>query len=464
MPTGSGKTIVAAEIVRACDLPTLWLVHRRELVLQAAAALRPCGIIMAGERTNPAAQIQVASVQTLANRTPPPADLIVIDEAHHTAADTYSSILGHYNGAAWLGLTATPFRLDNAGLGDFFGRIIVGAYPDELCADGTLIEPRVYAPPGPDLRGIRTVAGDYASGESAERMGRIVGDAVSHYQRHAAGRRAVAFCVNINHSMQTVAAFQAAGIAAEHLDAGTPLDDRKSMLARLASGETLILSQCHILTEGWDLPALEVAIVLRPTQSLNLHLQMLGRIMRAAPGKLGALVLDHAGNHDRHGPVTQRLEYSLDDEVKPASDGGLIPTRRCMKCYLISPAYFTECPGCGTVFPLPEAPKAEAGELAPWTPRPELPFPERAAAWLMLEERRNAYCYKPGWSAIQYKQRFGSWPVVASGRLVNPRGATMDDKRAVHHDLDLTRMAKGFAPGWTAHRYRAIFGVWPRGI
>jgi superfamily II DNA or RNA helicase len=459
-PTGSGKTLMAAEFVQRCDTPTLWIAHRRELIHQAAASLRSlgldCGLILAGE-TPRDAQVQVASVQTLIRRTPPEAGLVIVDEAHHARAETYSGILSHYADQAIVGLTATPFRLDGRGLGEIFGALVVAAYPDELIRDGYLVPLQTYSHPAPDLRGVRIRGGDYEPGALAERMGKIVGDVVATYQKHAAGKRGIVFAVNIAHSKQQQSAFSAAGISAEHLDGGTSRFDRDAILARLRTGETQIVSQCYVLTEGWDLPALEVAIIVRPTASLCLHLQMLGRVMRACEGKTQALVFDHAGNYLRHGPADQRLTYTLDGDTTVQRTS--VPSdRRCPDCYLICPRGLSECPSCGHAFAT-ETPVHAPGELVPVT---EVPFADMAAAWDAIEEQRAAYGFRDGWSFFRFRERFGRVPVVVEGKLIDPRRAGMDTKRARHQVLLAVARTRGFAPGWAAHRYREEFGVWPR--
>jgi superfamily II DNA or RNA helicase len=324
-PTGSGKTTMATEIVERLGVPTLWLAHRKELIDQAAERLEAhgltTGIVMSGYETVPEAQVQVASIQTLVRRDKPPAGLIVIDECHHAAADSYQNVLAEYPDAHIVGLTATPFRLDGRGLGDLFGELVVAAWPDELCTDGVLHKPRIWASKAPDLRGVRVVAGDYNLGALAQRSNtaELNADIVETWRKRAAGRRTVAFAVDIAHSMAITKAFQDVGVPAEHLDGGTSRDNRDAILERLRQGKTQVVSNCMVLTEGWDLPALACAILARPTASLNLHLQMIGRVMRACEGKDGAIVLDHAGNHHVHGLVTRRLNYTLSDE-KVGSD------------------------------------------------------------------------------------------------------------------------------------------------
>jgi len=468
-PTGSGKTTMATEIVERLGRPTLWLAHRKELIDQAAERLAAhglrSGIVMAGFRSDPDARVQVASVQTLVRRNRPPAGLVVVDECHHAAAETYQKILSDYTDAALIGLTATPFRLDGRGLGDLFGELVVAAWPDELCAAGVLHKPRVWASKAPDLRGVRVVAGDYSLGALAERTNtaELNADIVETWQKRAAGRRTVAFAVDIAHSEAITEAFRQAGVPAEHLDGATPRAERDAILARLAHGETLVVSNCMVLTEGWDLPALECAIIARPTASLNLHLQMIGRVMRACHGKEGALVLDHAGNHHVHGLVTRRLDYTLSDERVGFSEP--LGLRRCRECGLLFETDEPCCPECGWA---PEASGAGQrhrpaihgeGELAEFD---DSAFEYRRQVWVQIEAQRQAAGYKPGWSYYRFFDRFGVAPIVADGELVNPQDATPEEKAEVYRELLRIAAQKGYKRGWAAYRFREAFGHWPR--
>ena len=469
-PTGSGKTICAVTLVEELGLPTLWLAHRKELIDQAAAHLEGLGLwpgrIMAGYAPAPLAKVQVASVQTLIRREMPLAKLIVVDECHHATANSYGRILDNYPDAHLLGLTATPFRLDGRGLGDVFGEIVVAAYTDELCESGVLHDPRVYAGRSPDLRRVKIRMGDYAVGELSRRTNTDEqnADIVKTWLEKSPGRRTVAFAVDVAHSQAIAAAFRAAGVPAEHIDGSIPKDAREAILERLRDGRTQVVSNCMVLTEGWDLPSLETAIIARPTASLNLHLQMIGRIMRACPDKDGAVVLDHAGNHHVHGRVTRRIEYTLDSD-KRVGESDPLRLRRCKACQLLFDPSEPCCPECGWT-PEPATPRDRVpihgtGRLEEFD---DADFAYRAEFWRLIEGQRMAAGYKPGWSAYRFKERFGDWPVVADGELVDPANATLEEKRAVYHGFVCQAAIKGFKPGWAAYRYRDIFGCWPRGF
>jgi len=220
-----------------------------------------------------------------------------------------------------------------------------------------------------------------------------------------------------------------------------------------------------VLTEGWDLPALECAVIARPTASLNLHLQMIGRVMRACDGKDGAIVLDHAGNHHVHGLVTRRLNYTLSNEKVGFSEP--LGLRRCGNCGLLFETSEPCCPECGW---LPEASGAGqrkrpaihgSGELAEFD---DTSFEYRRQMWVQIEAQRMAGGYRPGWSFYRFKDRFGVEPVVADGDLIDPDTATYSQKRAYFKNLTSVAAAKGFKPGWACYRFRDVFGQWPMGF
>lgn len=468
-PTGAGKTIMATELVERLGARTLWLAHRKELIDQASRRLEAhglaTGIIKCGYAATPDAPVQVASVQTLIRREMPPAALIVVDECHHARADSYAKVLDAYPEACVVGLTATPFRLDGRGLGDVFGELVVAAWAADLCDAGHLHRPKVWASKSPDLRGVKTTAGDYNVGQLAERSNtrELQADIIETWSRRAAGKRTVAFAVNVAHSESIAEAFRKAGIPAEHLDGSTPEDNRDAILERLRTGETHIVCNCMVLTEGWDLPALECAIIARPTASLNLHLQMIGRVMRATDGKDGAIVLDHAGNHHVHGLVTRRLNYTLTDEKVGSSEP--LGLRRCQACGLFFEIRIEACPDCGwKVSPSASRNRGIVQVPGELTEFDDSSFEYRRQVWISIEAERQASGYKPGWSYYRFKDRFDVDPVVVDGELIDPYRATAYDKRRVYEDFVRTARRKGFKLGWASYRYRDIFGCWPRGF
>jgi superfamily II DNA or RNA helicase len=333
----------------------LILVHRRELLRQASDKLRWAGLdhglIAAGIEPSEA-PVQVASVQTIARRLSGidwQPDLIIIDEAHHATAGQWERTLQHWPAAYRLGVTATPCRLDGRGLRSAFDHLVLGPSVAELIDTGYLSHSRIYAPPVvADLSGIRTRAGDYANDQAAAAMDRptVTGDAIAHYQRLAAGQQAIAFCCNVAHAESVCAAFQAAGIAARLLLGNT--GDRDQVVADFGAGLVQILVTVDVVSEGFDVPAASVAILLRPTKSLGLYLQQVGRVLRPAPGKQAALILDHVGNVTRHGFPDDHRDWTLDDGIKRVRTTSVQPpsVRTCPECYAAFKPQ-PQCPVCG---------------------------------------------------------------------------------------------------------------------
>ena len=365
-PTGSGKTVLFAEIVRAAAARTsrIWVVvHRQELLHQCSRALDelqvPHGIIAPGRYGGPETVV-VASVQTLVRRIRAAkigsADLIVLDEAHHATAGTWRAIIDARPSARLLGVTATPLRLDGKGLGQqaggVFDSLVVGPSVEALTASGHLSPFTVYAPPSAvDLSGVHRRMGDYAKGELASAMDkpRITGDAVAHYERLCPDEPALAFCVSIKHAEHVAERFRDAGWKAESIDGTLPDSMRRQRIADLGAGRLHVLTSCEIVSEGTDIPIVSAAILLRPTQSLGLYLQQVGRVLRPAPGKGRALILDHVGNCARHGFPDDVRAWSLDgaQNGKPAEPVESIRTcGSCFAAFRPAPA----CPSCGVEY------------------------------------------------------------------------------------------------------------------
>lgn len=356
LPTGGGKTIIFSAIAQSAAAKgnrVLILVHRRELIHQASSKLQwiglQHGIIAAGVPATDA-PVQIASVQTLARRLARmdwQPGLIIIDEAHHATAGQWARILDHWPDAYRLGVTATPCRLSGEGLRSAFDAMVLGPSVADLINAGFLSPARIYAPPVvADLNGIRTRAGDYANDQAAAAMDRptVTGDAIAHYQRLAAGQQAIAFCCNVKHAVSVCDAFKTAGIAAELLLGDT--QNREQVVADFAAHRTRVLVTVDVVSEGFDVPAASCAILLRPTQSLGLYLQQVGRVLRPAPGKEAAIIIDHVGNVLRHGFPDDPRDWSLDDRMRRSKGTPAPSVRTCEQCFA---AFKPQpiCPICG---------------------------------------------------------------------------------------------------------------------
>ena len=231
-----------------------------------------------------------------------------------------------------LGVTATPERLDGRGLGEAFDTMVVGPSVRELIEGGYLAPFKYLAPPTRiDLSRVRTTAGDRRVNELADAMDQsiITGDCIEHYRAHTSdgGRTAIAFCVTVSHAEHVAAAFRAAGITAASIDGRMDRQRRDTLLDGLRRGELKILSSCELISEGFDAPSVGGAILLRPTQSLGLYVQQVGRCLRVKPDGSPAIILDHVGNVRRHGLPDAERRWSLD--ARPGRERGA-PDPRAM--------------------------------------------------------------------------------------------------------------------------------------
>ncbi len=361
LPTGGGKTVSGSHMIGGSSRKgkvCWWLCHRRELLGQTsktfAAMGIPHGIIAGGQSSDPAKMVQIGSIQTVARRLDAlhPPDVIIFDECHHLGAAQWQQVFDAFPRAKIVGLSATPWRLDGKGLGRWFGTMVNGPTVAELMEAGALSRYRLFAPSQIDTSQVKIQAGDFKRDQLAGIMDKpsITGDAVQHYRRLAAGKRAVAFAVNIEHSQHIVAQFAAAGVAAEHVDGGMDSGSRDAAIARFVRGETLVLSNCELFGEGFDVPAIEAVILLRPTKSLSLYLQQVGRALRPAPGKAEAIILDHAGNSLVHGLPDDDREWSLEDRQKrKAGEKATVAIKSCPECFRVHRPAPT-CPACGHAY------------------------------------------------------------------------------------------------------------------
>ena len=372
LSTGGGKSYTAGSMIRmAADKGRrcLVLAHRIELVAQLSGTLRQLGVdhglLLRGCNITPH-PVQVGMIQTVANRIGRimPPDFITVDECHHSVSASYLKILSAFPNAHILGLTATPQRLDGRGLGEVFQAMVRGPSMSDLIAGGSLSPYRVFCPAAPiSVSGIKTRAGDYAQDQLADAADRptITGDAIEHYRRYADGQKFIAFCVSVAHAQHVAEAFSAAGIAGVAVYGDMDPPARVSAMERFRSGAIRGLVSCNLISEGVDVPDATAAILLRPTQSLTLYLQAVGRVLRPSPGKV-AVILDHAGNAFRHGLPDQDREWSLDAKKrrKKRDEEPELPIRHCQECFSVYNAALAACPYCGAV---PEVRRAGPTEV-----------------------------------------------------------------------------------------------------
>ena len=325
MPTGTGKTVLFSEIVSLGfnkGKKILIVVHRKELVDQITKKLESLevqlGLIIAGKKADYSKIIQVASIQTLSRREHPEANLIIIDECHHSKAETYKKLWEIYPQAKFLGVTATPVRLSGEGFDELFDELIESPSVSYFIQHKFLVPLRQLVGAVPDLSGVKKRQGDYMTSMLSNVMldADLMVNLVESYKKHALGKSTIVFAVDIEHSKSIVERFKEVDISAEHIDSNTPKELRASILEQFKAKKINVISNVEIITEGFDFPECEVVQLARPTKSLGLYLQMVGRVMRTAPGKSEGIVLDNAGLWLEHGLAIIDRSWSLKGSAK----------------------------------------------------------------------------------------------------------------------------------------------------
>lgn len=433
--TGGGKTVCAGHMIRLAALKgsrVLFLAHARELILQAARKIDafnvPFGVIMAGVGSDPDAQVQIASKDTLVSRVfrrqclqIEAPDLIVVDECHRSMGGWYQRLLNTWPRAVVIGLTATPVRGDGVGLGDWWEGMVEAVPTSQLVREGHLVPVEAFGPFQPNMTGAATSGGEWTKAAAARVMDRpkLVGDIVRHWLDHASGRPTICFATRVQHSMHLRDEFLAAGVNAVHLDAKTPVEERQRILDQFADRQIQVLLNVNVLTEGWDCPLAEVMIDARPRKRIGGFLQAAGRILRPAPGKSRALILDHAGNIARHGFPDEDQVWSLDtsssieDRIERDRAAGkkAAPTT-CPRCFALYRGR-SDCPNCGMVPKRQTEPAAtQAGKLVPIQrgAREEASAEDRQRFWRRCLGVMAHKGYSCRAASCMYKQHFGDWP------------------------------------------------------
>lgn len=434
-PTGSGKTVLAATIVKNASEKgkrTWFICDNVELVEQTIETFEKFGLsvgVIQGihEKTDYTKQIQVVTAQTITrrwqrfdqNRQWLP-DLILIDEAH-VVYKSHNEIMRMLPSVPVVAFSATPFT---KGLSKIYDSMVVSTTTRELTALNYLSKTVVYGAAMPDLKGVKTKNnGDWQEESLVEKINtkKIVGDIVSTWQRLGENRQTIVFCVNIVHSTVVANAFDDAGVITAHIDGHTNKDMRKQMIAEFKGGEIKVLCSVGVLVKGFDAPNVGCIVMARPTKSLMLHIQMLGRGLRIAEDKKDCIILDHAGNVQRNGFPDDDLPDRLCDgekgnvnDRKPKDDP--LP-KPCQKCTYMKPAGLHKCPKCGFEPEKQNDVEVEPGELK----------------LLKANEKRNK---------IESKE----------------------DKQKFYSGLLRVAKDKGYAEGWAANQYRSRYSVWPNAM
>jgi DNA repair protein RadD len=421
--TGFGKTVCFAEITQRAAAKGKRVVitaHRIEIVNQISLALTGMGVrhgrIQPGF-TMTADPVQIGMVQTIGKRLDKLAepDLLVIDEAHHAVAGQWAKVAAAWPNARVLGVTATPQRSDGRGLGDAFDAMVQAIPMADLIAQGYLAAYDYLAPPQQaDLSGIGTRMGDYNVDELAEAMDKavITGDSISHYRDHLQGRPAIAFCVSIAHAEHTAEQFAAAGYRAASVDGKMDGCLRKDRISAIGDGRLQVLTSCDLISEGTDIPAVAGAILLRPTKSVGMFLQQVGRVLRVKADGSRAVILDHVGNVHRHGLPDMPREWTLETRKKKPPAPATKTCKACFQVFAVKPGWMQE----------------------PCDDEPGCAFAEREAV------------SKPALEVVE-----GSLEVMTAERMAEIKAKPLRELltgRETRAELDEIRKAKGYKPGW----------------
>lgn len=441
-PTGSGKTHLIASLVAAAMLAgmrVLILATRTRLVRQLHDRLDafhiPHGVVAASLPwlSNWSCAVQVASVDTLYRRCfvdrkmpMPAADVVVFDEAHLALGDSRRKILNSYAESWLFGFTATPAKTSGAALREQFDTLLLGPTVNELIAAKMLVKPRIFSKPvvsAKDLNAVRKdgKTGDYATGELSAIMARpkLVGDVVTNWLRIANGKRTLVFACDKAHGAQIMTEFRQAGVSCEQLTDDDDETAREETIARLEGGVTQVVVNCFLLSYGIDIPRVECVVLARPTRSVVLYLQAIGRGMRPHDGKDHVILIDHGRVVENLGLPTYDRDWRLDgkninknafDELSEFRKTADEKPRHCHECSCVwlTTEDGSNCPNCGWQ-PAPRAKpvqvaQAELAEInATLAPEEDMElFFAQACDWY-------ANRWPDRWQAKENSGRFWAW-------------------------------------------------------
>lgn len=362
-PTGSGKTITTAKMLQSIYMngKTAWfIVHRDELIKQSSLAFKSLGInhgiVCAGYQPNYRASIQICSIMSLKNRLKNLArpSVIVYDECQYMGAKTWDYIFEQNPNSLHIGLSATPWRLDGSGFTKYFQKMVHGPSVKWLIENKRLSDYKLYAPTNFDASQFSISKGDYDQAEVAEFMQKptIVGDCFEQWAKYAYGTKTIVFAPSVEFSKSVVDLFNSKGIPSAHLD-GTSNDiDRATAISNFSNGKIMLLSNCNLFVEGFDVPSATTLINCKPTRSLARYLQAVGRILRYVDGKK-AIILDQVNSCVEHGLPCDDFEWQLEDRKKKRnvkSEKSESPVKVCSKCYAANNSVNKFCTNCGHKF------------------------------------------------------------------------------------------------------------------
>ena len=360
--TGMGKSVVLSEIIRSGyekGSTVTFLVHRTKLFRQIVSYMVklniPFGIVKGGEKHEDWHPVQIAMIQSAHKRlvgsyvSLQPSDILIIDEAHTSASETYLKVIEKLQKNILIGLTATPVRMNGYGLKKAGYTTLIqgkdyGGTITELTKQGYLVPIRYYAPVEPDLSGVPVQGGDFNLRVLESRLlrGKVLDEIVPNWFKYSEKRSTFVFATSIKHSVAIRDMFRKAGVPAEHVDGTTPEEDQKIILQRFEKGDIQVICSCDLYIEGIDIPSIGCVFCARSTKSIRIFCQMVGRGMRPFPGQKDMIFIDHSGSFAEHGPVHEINDWKLDASQKTVN-----PSQAARKARNSKPI---DCPVCGNIY------------------------------------------------------------------------------------------------------------------
>lgn len=372
LPTGGGKTIIAGALLFAWlegRRKAVWLTHRKELAVQTHDLLVNANVLASVDsRWNPGEDapakqnsVAILMAQTVSRRTAKTRvwrryggeDLMIIDEAHHASADGWTRAMQQWPGRI-LGMTATPWRLSQKeGFDHLFSALLCGPAVEELQSGDHLCDAQVLRPsPQWIIRGgVIGMDGDFTDAgiEAANQDHIMTAGALKFWQEHARDRQTIVYAVSVDHALNLAAVFRSAGVPAGVMLGETSDEERARLIAAFKRGNLRVLVNVAVATEGFDLPDASCVVITRPTKSLTLYLQMVGRGLRPKEDNSDCLILDLAANSEVHGLPEDDREWFLEPRAAQEDVGDAL-TVWCDSCKTVSPAASHACQTCGRPF------------------------------------------------------------------------------------------------------------------
>lgn len=433
-PCGSGKTVVAASLIdraRQTGMNVAFMTPRQELLWQTVNTIRAfghdAGILMGDKTRGLYEPVKVVCWPTLVSRSKrseqwfPRAELVLIDECHLALSKKMlERVLPHYKDSKVIGFTATPARTAGQGLGEYFTDMLEIVRVPQLVREGFLVGGHYFGGAMADMSQVKTTAGDYNQEQSSTENCKhtLVGDVVANWMRLAGDKHTVVFAVDIRHANALAARFQEQGVSVGVVTNGTAEDDRTEIIERFRKREIQVLCNVMVAAYGFDVPTVDCIVLARPTKSIPLHIQMLGRGLRPAPGKERCMVLDNAGNVRRLGTAEDDYEWSLATNHRVQDHSSFekgtgerkdkpVQCAQCQHIFRRSPV----CPNCGWQIPAPKRDvKHVDADLVEITRERIKEWQDKRQFYLELLFMAAEGSWHPKRAACVYRDKFDQWP------------------------------------------------------